>query len=278
MISDRKANIPGYLASRNKMPLANTFMISFARTVASIVVVLTLNSVAATQGTECPQPSSIVFDEFDFTTTEDMKQRFARFEQKIRELETAKGVVAIFAGAQARIDSVSFLLKKAARMSEFAKEDYRADIWLRFAGYRERESYSLMIRPMECSSYNLPMADLSVDRVKFEGFEDDSTVRLDRTELMRAVIDPTPVKCPPAARAVRACSNETSAEVFVLISAKGSVVFSTAINAHPLLRAAAGAGVRKWTFGPHLVDGNSMKRAGIVIISFEEGPGISSNE
>lgn len=254
-------------------------MYSISRLALSILLlILSAVSGIEAQNEVCLEPNAIVFDDFEFTTAEDLKDRISAFEQKVSELKSAKGIIAVFAGAQAKIDSESILIKKVEGYSRIAGSSYNSTIWSRFGGYRLKESYVLILRPMDCSSYNMPLADLSVDKVQFEGFRPESTIRHSGTDLMRGVIDPIAKACPPAARAVRACSDDTKVEVYVLVDHKGDVAFASAINAHPLLRAAAAVGVKTWKFIPKSIDGNSMNQSGIVIISFEEGPGISSNE
>ncbi len=258
---------------------SNTIMLFMSRLVVSILVLI-LSAVLAieAQNEVCIEPNAIVFDEFEFTTAEDLKERISAFERKVSELKSAKGIIAVFAGAQAKVDSEATLIKKVEGYSRIAGSSYNSTIWSRFGGYRLKESYVLILRPMDCSSYQMPLSDLSVDKVQFEGFTASTTIRHGGVDLMREVMDPIAKACPPAARAVRICSDDTRVEVFTLIDRNGDVVFASAMNAHPLLRAAAAEGVKTWKFIPKTIDGNSMNQSGIVIISFEESPGISSNE
>jgi hypothetical protein len=114
--------------------------------------------------------------------------------------------------------------------------------------------------------------------VQFQGFSPETTLRRRSGELNTIAISSPKKECPPAARAIRACNEDTSVDVFVLVDQKGNVVLAEAIGGHVLLRAAAAVGAKKWKFPPLVIDGNSMNQSGMVKISFEEGPDILQNE
>ena len=70
---------------------------------------------------------------------------------------------------------------------------------------------------------------------------------------------------PPAARAVRASG---AVSVQVLISETGSVISASAVNGHPLLRAAAVAAARGARFSPTMLSGQPVKVSGVITYNF----------
>jgi len=70
---------------------------------------------------------------------------------------------------------------------------------------------------------------------------------------------------PPAARAVRAAGAVT---VQVLIDESGSVVSASAVNGHPLLRAAAVQAARSARFSPTQLSGQPVKVSGVITYNF----------
>jgi TonB family protein len=80
----------------------------------------------------------------------------------------------------------------------------------------------------------------------------------------KAVSLPKPAY-PAAARAVKA---EGVVSVKVVIDESGDVVSATAVSGHPLLRAAAVEAARAAKFSPSIVDGQTVKVAGILTYNF----------
>lgn len=70
---------------------------------------------------------------------------------------------------------------------------------------------------------------------------------------------------PPAARAVRASGSVT---VQVLVDESGRVTSATAVNGHPLLRAAAVQAAREAVFNPTLLAGKPVKVSGVITYNF----------
>jgi TonB family protein len=70
---------------------------------------------------------------------------------------------------------------------------------------------------------------------------------------------------PPAARAVRASG---SVSVQVLVDENGNVVSASALNGHPLLRAAATSAARGAKFYPTLLSGKPVKVSGVIMYNF----------
>lgn len=70
---------------------------------------------------------------------------------------------------------------------------------------------------------------------------------------------------PPAARAVRASGAVT---VQVLIDENGNVVSASAVNGHPLLRAAAVSAARGAKFSPTMLSGQPVKVSGVITYNF----------
>lgn len=70
---------------------------------------------------------------------------------------------------------------------------------------------------------------------------------------------------PPAARAVHAGG---SVSVQVLIDESGRVVSASAVNGHPLLRAAAEGAARGAHFSPTLLSGQAVKVSGVITYNF----------
>ncbi len=70
---------------------------------------------------------------------------------------------------------------------------------------------------------------------------------------------------PPAARAVRASG---AVSVQVLISETGSVISASAVNGHPLLRAAAVSAARGARFSPTMLSGQPVKVSGVITYNF----------
>ena len=81
----------------------------------------------------------------------------------------------------------------------------------------------------------------------------------------KAVELPQPVY-PPAARAVRASG---TVAVQVLVDQTGRVVSASAVNGHPLLRAAAEKAARSATFNPTIIDGEAKKVSGVLTYKFD---------
>lgn len=70
---------------------------------------------------------------------------------------------------------------------------------------------------------------------------------------------------PPAARAVRAAGAVT---VQVLIDENGNVVSASAVNGHPLLKAAAVSAARGAKFSPTMLSGQPVKVSGVITYNF----------
>jgi hypothetical protein len=225
-------------------------------------------AVVSAQQEGCLEPTSYPYAEFEFSGNGDLKERVLDFENRLRELESSQGIVYVFGGSRSRIDEATSLSALAEKLFTISKSGYDSKIWILNGGFRTRASFVFIIRPESCSKWDTPRADLTVDQVEFEGFSPEATLRQSASELSAAASDRPEARCPPAARAVRACWDEVTVEVFVLVDATGHVVLAKALNAHPLMRAAAETNAKSWKFPPVKRDGNSMNRSGIANIVF----------
>ena len=70
---------------------------------------------------------------------------------------------------------------------------------------------------------------------------------------------------PAAARAVRASG---TVNIQVVIDESGNVISATAVNGHPLLRAAAEQAARSSNFSPTLISGKPVKVTGVIVYNF----------
>ena len=92
-----------------------------------------------------------------------------------------------------------------------------------------------------------------------------STQRVSGGVLQGNAIRKTQPPYPPIAKAARA---QGAVQVAVTISEEGRVVSAEAVSGHPLLREAAVAAARQWTFKPTELSGQPVKVQGILTFNF----------
>lgn len=246
-------------------------------TLAILVLFIIIFSAFAQEPGSCLQPVSQKFAEFEFTSTSDLKTRADEFSVKLNETTESQGITFVFGGKNSRLKEITEISELVEKAFVFGKNGYDSKIYIRDGGYRLVPTVIFILRPLKCSDYSTPSSDISADQVKFIEFSAASTRRLSNNDLYSGIELEPKTTCPPAARAVRACIDDTETEVYVIVNAAGEVVFSKALSSHPLLRAAAEVGAKKWKFRDYIVDGERKSRSGTVIIRFVEGPAVLSN-
>lgn len=229
------------------------------------------------QDEPCLEPNSLVYSEVTVGDNGSFSAEVAAFKRRVDETKPEQAIVVVFGGKRSKVDEVPNLIQKVEQQLKIVKTDYQRRFWVREGGFRVKASLVFIVRPLKCSDYSVPLPDFDYSQVEFEGFGEDSTVTTNSADFWSLATEKPKAQCPPAARAVRACTDGTSAEVYVLVDRQGKVVFAKTIGGHPLIRAAAEANLKTWTIKPLTIGGVSMNRSGIVRIEFGEGPDIVTN-
>ena len=222
----------------------------------------------------CFEPSSQIFDEFDYTTTPDLATRLKEFETKLKATDSSRGFVFVFGGKKTRIHEIQNLIATVEGMSTAGKSGHDSKLSILEGGYRISPGFVFVYKPETCSEYITPKSDFGPDALQVEEFPSDTTVRLPDEIIDSYALNKTQGECPPAARAVRACVGGTEVKVFVIVDTKGHVAYSKSIEAHPLIRAAAEAFAKKCEFKEYKQNGKTLNFVGFITIGFQEGPEI----
>lgn len=239
-----------------------------------LMLVLQCVSVSAqsdsSQGKICYQPFSYKFDEFNISNIEDAKKRLKDFAKKLNgESDEAKGVIIVYGGKQTRINEAEQIISELGKILD-VNTDYKAKIQGLNGGYRNLPSVELYIKPLECSKFPDLLPDFDIDQVQFAEAPIESTVRKTSAQMSDSLIKKTPVQCSPASKAVGACKEFNSVEVFVIIDRIGNVIFSKTISGHPLLRANAEKEVKNWKYKPTEINGKKFNVVGRIKVDFEK--------
>ena len=218
----------------------------------------------------CEQPLSSKFDEFEFTSLEDAKERLDLYGLQLKNLK-ARGVVIGYGG--------KITESNQGRSIGFKVENYLSDKFnfSRYytvstieGGHREKLAVELFIKPQNCSSDPDPSPTLSYDQVIYK--EEDSFFSKDVTRknskelenlLINRIAEPI---YPPAAKAVRARGKVL---VLVLVDEKGNVIKAKAIDGHPLLRAASEVATRTWKYQIVKENNEPLKFGGKVVFDWD---------
>ena len=225
-------------------------------------------------GPVCFEPFAEIFAEFDYTTTSELTSRFKEFEAKISKTDNSRGIIFVFGGQKTSVNEIQNLTAILDGLSTLGKTGYDSKIWIREGGYRLRPGFVFVFKPETCSEYAIPKADFGPEDLRFVEFPPNVTVRLPENIIESQVLKISKAECPPAARAVRACFGGTEVKVFIIVDTKGHVAYSKSIEAHPLMRAAAEAFVRKWEFKEYKQNGKTLNFVGFITLRFQEGPEI----
>ena len=226
----------------------------------------------------CFEPLSLKYSEFDFTTPNDLNVRTIEFAEKLGESTESQGIVFVFGGRKTRMNEINEIAGFVEKAFNVKRNDYVAKVLIREGGYRERPGIVFLLKPLKCSDYSHPIADFSEDQVEFAEFPTTNTIRVSTGDLHSSLLTKAITQCPPAARAVRACSDGTEARVFVIVDAKGQVAVSKTIGGHPLLRIAAEAAAKQFKFKEFTEKGKPFNRSGILVVRFIEGSAVISSD
>ncbi len=212
---------------------------------------------------DCVEPFPQKYDEFRYVDDRDLKQRVRDFVNAATKAygDQAKMVVHVYGGQLSRSDEIqsfSETIRKAANLTADRP-------WIRDMGYRRDASFEFFLRQLECTAYPSGISDLKVDEVEFT---DLPAKRLSSPEIGSLIVDQPEAKCPPAARAVRACNEGTIVEVFVVIDKQGNVVFARSINGHPLNIANAAANAKQTKFRKFEISGVATQVSGTIKIAY----------
>lgn len=243
------------------------------RYVLIIFIVLFLTQASEVMGQDnsasppCAQPFSILFDEFAVKDFDDTSARLSAFLERLKneDPDQASADIHVYAGRKTRINEAGALI---SQIEDFLKKQEGTDklkIRIYNDGYRPEATVELYIRPLSCSTYPPIKPTYTVDEIELEEAPPDSTVTKTADELMSSLEKRTEPVCPPAAIAVRACGGEVT--VRVLIDENGKVIFAKATSGNALLRVAAIAAIRNWTFRPIKKKGKSFKAWGNVTVT-----------
>lgn len=236
-----------------------------------IICLLTFSASAQNSDTAppvCFEPTAQTFDEFVLSGSQDLKTRAKQFEDKLRELPESQGVVFLYGGKKSKTGELSEMAAAVTRAFTLSSNGYASKIWIREGGYRAEPTVVFKLRPLKCTEQPLPSSDLTVDQIEFSDYPPSNTVKMATSDLLASIVyEPTAV-CPPAVNAVRACTDGTESEVFIIAASSGEVVFAKSVGGHPLVRTAAEAIARKWYFKPYKEKEKAMNRSGTIVVRF----------
>lgn len=197
----------------------------------------------------CDQPASHKFTEFEFKETERIDDKLAEVRTKLNEENSAEAaVVYAYGGRHSTLLQNSKMVEAIKRAFSVKAGEYNPRISILDGGFRDLPTVEVYIRPLPCSAWPSAVSTVPVDEVVFEDVPGGQPEELSQTEMEKLAGEHPKTKCPPAARAVRACTGETTSEVFVVVDSKGALKYSRSIGTHPLLKRAAEEAVKTWKF------------------------------
>ncbi len=218
----------------------------------------------------CFHPFAHKFAEFNLTNSTETTKVLKEFESKV-ELESseARGEIFVYGGKQTHINEITDSIADLRSILKLP-EHYTGNekIWVSNGGYRTSLSAELYVRPRKCSEGARARPDFEVDQVEFAEAPPNLTIVKNSNEILDIMKSKTEIVCPPAATAVGACKG--AVEVFIIINEKGSVVFSSAVSGHPLLRSSAAIGVKSWKFTPYVENIITFNVKGFVSIELKQ--------
>jgi hypothetical protein len=225
---------------------------------------------AESQQPICFEPFSQKFAEIDFTNSEETKKTLEEFNLKLsEESEQAKGYIFVYGGKKTKVKEVDVEIEKVKKILQIG-EMYLSKFWVLDGGFRAAPTIELFIKPLNCSQSPTGVSDFSVDQLEFVEAPKENTLKKSSTEIESSLVKKSVVECSPAASAVRACNNDSTVEVFVVIDQKGNVIFSKAVSGHPLNRLTGARAVKNWKFNPSLVNGKNFNALGYITVNFQE--------
>lgn len=217
----------------------------------------------------CEQPFSSQFDEFEFTTLEDAKERLDLYGLQIKNLN-ATGVIIGYGGKITESNQGRLI---AYKIEEYLTDKFKfykyVTISAREGGHREKPTVELFIKPQRCSENPESSPTLNYDEVSYK--EEDSffakdMFRKNSNDLESLLKNQTEPNYPPAAKAVRARGKVL---VLIIVDEKGNVIKATAINGHPLLRASSESAIKNWKYRTIIENNKPVKFGGKVVIDWD---------
>jgi hypothetical protein len=220
---------------------------------------------------DCLEPFAHKIDEFPYVDAADLKIRLGELTKLLASgSSTAKALIQVYGGRSSRSDEIQSLIERIQKAANLPANR----LWIRDAGFRDRVGFEFFLLPLECTSYPSGIPDLRIDDVELT---DLPAKQLGSTDIGSNVIKEPKAKCPPAARAVRACDEGTVVEVFVVVNREGNVIFARAVNGHPLNRMNATEIAKQIQFRPFEVGGVVTQVSGTIKIVYIKPEEIVTN-
>ena len=218
----------------------------------------------------CDRPISSKFDEFEYLSLEEAKDRLELFGLQVKNFSTYGHIIGY--GGKRTKSSEGRLI--ASEIETFLTDKFKffkyVTLTPRDGGHREVPTVELFIQPERCSTKPEFSPTLSYDEVIYEeekSFFLTNMLRKPESELKTLIIKEIRPKYPPAARAVRARGKVL---VLIIIDEKGNVSNASAVDGHPLLRAVSETALRDAKYQRLKVDNRPAKYGGKVVIDWDQ--------
>ena len=217
----------------------------------------------------CEQPLSSKFDEFEFTTLEDAKERLDLYALQIKNLNAA-GIIIGYSG---KITESGKGRSIAYKIEEYLTNKFNfykyVTISAREGGHREKPTVELFLKPERCSEEPQSFPTLNYDEVSYKeesAFFTKDIFRKSKNELENLLVKRVEPIHPAAAKAVRARGKVL---LLVIIDENGNVLKAKAIDGHPLLRSTSEIAVKNWKYQRTKENSKPVKVGGKVIIDWD---------
>jgi hypothetical protein len=238
-----------------------------------IAYLLVTISSAAQDETEaapmCTQPFSTRFDEFPFTNLNDAQERIDLFGLQIKN-QNARGIVIGYGGKQTESGQGR---KIASDIGQYLTTKFKFTEYFTITewdgGHRDTPEVELFIKPEDCSSYPESSPTLTYDEVTYKeekSFFDPRIIRKSTAELRNLALGEIEPPYPPAARAVRA---KGKVVLLIAVDENGQVNKATAIDGHPLLRAASENVLKQTRFQKLIEKSKPIRYGGKIVIDWD---------
>ncbi|MBX7060336.1 MAG: energy transducer TonB [Pyrinomonadaceae bacterium] len=214
---------------------------------------------------QCLAPAAEKFDEVSFSDKARLDRVIADYQERLYSMPgEAKGYIIVYGGQQTSFTEL-------ADITSYVKGHVGLpDRKVGFinGGYRHFATVEFAIEPLECTESYGASPTLGPEDLQFKEFPVADTLKLSKDAVRLQAEKEIFGQCPPAARAMRVCSQPNEVEVFVAVDSTGTVRFVQGFGGHPLLRQAATLTAKSWKFRQLSLGGKPKNFVGVIVVRF----------